>query len=72
VVDEDSTGAGIGVVVLVVCSVVVLVTVGGLLQPATNREPAESATIVKARRPGIVLVMALLQCLSRAGSGAIG
>lgn len=59
-VDEDTTGAGVGgAVVVVVCSlVVVFVTVGGLLQPTTNREPAESATIVKMRSLGIVLVMA--------------
>jgi hypothetical protein len=73
VVDEDETGGGIGAGMLVVCSVVVVLETvgGGLLQPATNREPADSATIVKARRPGILLVMALLQCLSRIGRVSI-
>jgi hypothetical protein len=55
VVVEDVTGGG---VVVDVCSVVVvLVTLSELPQPATKMVLARSATAVKNRRLGAVLVM---------------
>jgi len=57
VVVEETTGGG---VVVEICSVVVvvLVTLSGLLQPATKMVPVSSVKTVSNRRLGVILVMA--------------
>jgi hypothetical protein len=57
VVVVDSTGGGGAIVVDDVSEVVVVFT-GSELQPAIKAVPASSATAVKIRKLGVVMVMA--------------